>query len=146
MEPWEHLLYGYCDCVDRASLDEFGQLFTDDAVMDYGFGRVFSGRENIVGLLRARLGNYRATSHHLSNIVLLDSTSTTIRTRSTIYAWHELMDGTQAEVWGRYSNVLSHTNNGWKIAEHVVRAAGSKGFAIPEGLPSPFQPFERTFL
>jgi len=146
MEPWEDLLYGYCDCVDRASLVELGQLFSNNAMMDYGFGRVFLGRENIVDLLRSRLGNYRATSHHLSNIVILESTPTKIRMRSTIYAWHELMDGTQAEVWGRYTNVLSHTNDGWKIAEHVVRAAGSKGFATPEGLPSPFQPFERTLL
>lgn len=146
MEPWETLLYGYCDCVDRASLDEFGKLFTDDAKMDYGFGRVFTGRDNIVGLLRSRLGNYRATSHHLSNIIVVESSVSTIRTQATIYAWHELLDGTQAEVWGRYTDLLRNTSDGWRIAEHVVRAAGSRGFDTPSGLPSPFQPFERSAL
>jgi ketosteroid isomerase-like protein len=127
-------------------LEELGRLFTDDAEMDYGFGRVFSGRDNIIGLLRARLGNYKATSHHLSNILVIESSASIIRTQATIYAWHELLDGSQAEVWGRYANLFRNTPDGWRIAEHVVRAAGSRGFATPSGLPSPFQRFERSPL
>ena len=39
----EQLLYAYCDCVDRASLDELAELFTEDVILDYGFGRIFRG-------------------------------------------------------------------------------------------------------
>jgi uncharacterized protein (TIGR02246 family) len=139
----ERLMHGYCDAVDRVDMTLFASLFTEDAVLDYGFDRIFTGRDAIVALLTARLANYQATSHHLSNIAVDEVAPTELHATSTIYAWHRLMDDTQAEVWGRYEDVIVHGNDGWKIARHVVRAAGSRGFATPEGLPSPFEPFNR---
>jgi ketosteroid isomerase-like protein len=139
----ERLLYGYCDAVDRVDMVQFASLFTADAVLDYGFNRIFTGRDDIVALLTSRLANYKATSHHLSNIAVEVVSPTEFRTTSTIYAWHRLMDNTQAEVWGRYEDVILRDASEWRIARHVVRAAGSRGFATPEGLPSPFEPFNR---
>jgi ketosteroid isomerase-like protein len=139
----ERLLHGYCDSVDRVDMELFASLFTDDAVLDYGFNRIFTGREAIVALLSSRLANYKATSHHLSNISIEEISSSEVHVTSTIYAWHRLMDDTQAEVWGRYDDIIVHGSDGWRIAKHVVRAAGSRGFATPEGLPSPFEPFTR---
>jgi ketosteroid isomerase-like protein len=139
----ERLLHGYCDSVDRVDMDLFASLFTDNAVLDYGFGRIFTGRDAIVALLSSRLANYKATSHHLSNIAVEEISLSEFHTTSTIYAWHRLLDDTQAEVWGRYEDVIVHEPDGWRIAKHVVRAAGSRGFATPDGLPSPFEPFNR---
>ncbi len=139
----ERLLHGYCDSVDRVDMVMFASLFSEDAILDYGFNRIFTGRDAIVALLSSRLNNYKATSHHLSNITINEISATTLHVTSTIYAWHRLMDDTQAEVWGRYDDEIVRGADGWRIVRHVVRAAGSRGFATPEGLPSPFEPYNR---
>ena len=61
----EDLMYSYCDFVDRAMTKSLIDLYAEDATLDYGFGRVFSGRKTILELFETRLKNYQATSHHL---------------------------------------------------------------------------------
>ena len=43
----EDLMYSYCDFVDRVMTKSLIDLFTEDATLDYGFGRVFSGKKTI---------------------------------------------------------------------------------------------------
>lgn len=138
----ENLMYSYCDFVDRAMTKSLIDLFTEDAILDYGFGRVFSGRKTILELFETRLKNYQATSHHLSNIRIISVNDNQVEISSSIYAWHKLKDGSHAEVWGKYSNLLEVADNSLKISFHKIRAAGSSGFATPAGLPSAFEPIE----
>jgi len=139
----ESVLYSYCDAVDRMDLDRFSALFSENAIMDYGYERIFIGRENITELVRSRLMNYTGTSHHLTNISVSEVSTDRATATSTIYAWHQLNDGSQAEVWGQYSNEFTKAPDGWKIDRHQIRAAGSKGFATPDGFSSAFQPITR---
>ena len=140
----EMLLYKYCDYVDRIATEELHDLFSEDAVIDYGFNRIFSGREAIVNLLSSRLRLYSATSHHLSNVQITNLTTNTAECRSYIYAWHQLENGSTAEVWGRYFDQVVKENTSWKISKRTIRAAGSRGFTTPDNLPSAFEPIVRN--
>ena len=140
----ENLMYSYCDFVDRAMTKSLIDLFAEDATLDYGFGRVFSGRKTILELFETRLKNYQATSHHLSNIRIISVNDKQVEISSSIYAWHKLKDGSHAEVWGKYSNLLEVGDSALKISFHKIRAAGSNGFATPVGLPSAFEPIETS--
>jgi ketosteroid isomerase-like protein len=140
----ERVLFNYCDLVDRAHVDELAELFTDDAVIDYGYDRLITGREQIRGLFLDRLGRYLGTSHHASNVTI-DMTSDTVATASSaVYAWHRLPDGDTAEVWGRYDDELVREGSHWRLARRRIRAAGWRGFETPEGLPGPFEPITRS--
>lgn len=137
------VLHGYCDCVDRADVDGLSGLFVENAEFDYGFGRIFHGRDEVCGLLTSRILNYAATSHHLSNIQVEFTSPATATSRCYIHAWHQYPDGRIAEVYGRYFDDLVKAGGRWYIARRKVRAAGSSGFDAPEGLPTPFELIER---
>ena len=139
----ERTLYAYCDLVDRAHVDELAGLFTSDAVIDYGYGRLIEGRERIRELFRDRLSRYQATSHHASNVIIDRLDDDRVLAASTVYAWHRLLDGETAEVWGRYDDVIVRDGGTWRLASRHIRAAGWQGFAVPDGLPGAFEPIDR---
>ncbi len=140
----EDVLYAYADLVDRACLDELMDLFTEHVVLDYGYGRLFTGRDVLRTLFADRLlATYTATSHHISNVrIAVDGDHAT--STCHIHAWHRRADdGSQPEVWGRYDDELVRTVTGWRIARRTIRAAGERGFPIPDGQPSAFEPIDR---
>lgn len=139
----EDVLLDYCERVDAGDVDAVVALFTDDATIDYGYGRRIQGHAALTEFFGERLiATYRATSHHLSNVrIAVDGDRATAR--SYAYAWHERHDGTQAHVWGRYADVLVRSDSGWRIAERTIRAAGSAGFPTPDGR-SPFELITRA--
>ncbi len=135
------VLLDYCEAVDASDADAVAALFTTDAVMDYGFGQFFSGRDAVRSLIADRVGAYRATSHHLSNIrVLSGPTNDAVAARSYVHAWHERADGTQMTIFGRYfDELVRDTDTRWRIARRTLRAAGWSGFDAVVGR----EPFER---
>lgn len=138
----ERLVYAYCDAVDRAAIDALLALFTADAVIDYGHGRLIVGRDRIGELFRDRLDRYGATSHHASNVTI-DPTPDGAEVASSVYAWHLLEDGSHAEVWGRYDDIVVRRSGGWQLSSRRIRAAGWRGFPDPPGLPGPFERIDR---
>lgn len=139
----EGVLLDYCERVDAGDIAAVVALFTENATIDYGYGRRIQGHDALTEFFGERLvATYRATSHHLSNIrIAVDGDRATAR--SYAYAWHERHDGTHAHVWGRYSDALIRTEAGWRIAERAIRAAGSAGFPTPDGR-SPFELIARS--
>jgi len=137
----DDLLLDYCEAVDAADADAVASLFTEHTVMDYGFGRLFEGREAVRSLIADRVGAYRATSHHLSNVrIEAGDAPGTATARSYVHAWHERADGSQPEIFGRYLDELVREADGrWRIARRTLRAAGWKGFEVTDGR----EPFER---
>lgn len=137
------VLLAYCDAVDACDADAVAALFTEDASMDFGLGRVFHGRQAVRELVAGRMSRYRGTSHHLSNVrVASPGQADEANARSYVYAWHERADGTQAEIWGRYADRLVRDGGDgrWRIATRSVRAAGWRGFPVG---PAGEEPFER---
>ncbi|GAA1019448.1 hypothetical protein Aple_049070 [Acrocarpospora pleiomorpha] len=129
------VLLAYCDLVDRAEVDELAAIFTEGACFDYGNGAVFTGRESLRALFADRLGRYRATNHHLSNI-RVELSGDAASAVSYVYAWHEsAANGEQLHIWGRYVDTLARSGEGWLLDTRQVRVAGAAthpAFPLPE--------------
>jgi ketosteroid isomerase-like protein len=125
------LIHAYCLHFDANEPDEVAALFTADATVDYGpeaetiVGAHAIARTIALGLERT----FAATSHHVSNIQLEFDGPDRVRGVTYLYAWHRYVDGSpDGELWGRYHHRFERTDAGWRIAELVLRAAGTKDF------------------
>ena len=123
-------LLDYCDCVDEARAADFAALFVEDGV--FAEGRPAVGRARIEDRFRKLLAPLVATTHHLSNIRVRPGTDgRTAAARAHIYAWHQRVDGTQFEIWGRYVDDLRQEEDGrWRFVRREVQVAGGRGVDI----------------
>ncbi len=125
------LVYAYAWHFDRNEPDEVAGLFSDDAVIDYGpeFPNVV-GRGNIISsVARGLKETFAATSHHISNVRISPDGADGVQVVAYVYAWaryrSEVPDG---YLWAQYHCRIRRTADGWRIAEMVLRAAGTQDF------------------
>jgi len=139
----EELLFGYCSLVDLLDIDGVVGLFTEDGVFDYGFGRVFKGREELRQLF-SRLALYEATSHHLSNVRITVGADLTARAESVLYAYHVRSEGSEEiRLWARYSDFLVLDGGHWRFQRRQLRAAAEKGTSPPAHLDTQYERIDR---
>jgi ketosteroid isomerase-like protein len=144
------LLYAYCDAVDANETEQIVALFADDAIFDFGFGRIFAGRSELRRLF-AHLDAYSATSHHLSNVVIEVPAAdrpaappTRATARSRVHAFHRRADdGRTVHLWGVYTDVLVRDGGDWLIAHRTLRAAAELGADPAPGRSGRWEPIER---
>ena len=125
------LVHAYCLHFDQNEPDEVAALFTDDATVDYGpETATIVGGDSIAGTIAVGLETiFAATSHHVSNIQITFDGPDSATGIAYLYAWHRYRDGSpDGELWGRYHHRFRRTAGGWRIAELVLRAAGSRDF------------------
>jgi uncharacterized protein (TIGR02246 family) len=125
------LVHAYCRHFDQNEPDEVAALFTDDAVVDYGpEAATIVGSAAIAATIAVGLEQtFAATSHHVSNIQLAFDGPDRATGVTYLYAWHRYRDGApDGELWARYHHRFERTAAGWRIAELVLRAAGTKDF------------------
>jgi ketosteroid isomerase-like protein len=125
------LIHAYCFHFDQNEPEAVAGLFTEDAVVDYGpelepiVGAAAIGPRIAVGLEQI----FAATSHHVSNIRVEFHGPDRASSVTYLYAWHRYRDGSpDGELWGRYHHRFERTRDGWRIAELVLRAAGTRDF------------------
>ena len=120
------LQYDYCRYLDEMALDQLAELFTEDAVADYGPEERFraSGRAAIRASLE-RMWRFTRTSHHLSNVQVWLDGPDEAHGVSYVIAWHELEDGEEALVYARYHSRFARRAEGWKIARLDFRMTGN---------------------
>jgi ketosteroid isomerase-like protein len=126
----------YCERIDEYDMDAVAELFTTDAVMDFGPGRggVLRGRAALRARFAGGQAGFRRTHHHLGQVRLTpDDTAPDGRVHavSSCSAGHERHDGTQWRVGLRYVDVLVR-EDGWRIAERRIEAALVEG-GPPDG-------------
>lgn len=137
-------IHAYCDHVDRVNLDALVDLFTEDAVFDYGNGSTFQGRDALKALFADRLGIYRATNHHCSTERVLNYDGTTAETVAYVYAFHETeATDKHVHVWGRYEDSWQNQDGTWRIRERRVRVAGVET-TDAAALPDRFERYRRA--
>jgi hypothetical protein len=127
----EELIYAYCYHFDRNEPAEVGALFTADATVDYGpESATIVGGDAIAPTIAVGLERtFAATSHHVSNIQITLEGADSARSVSYLYAWHRYVDGSpDGELWGCYRHRFARTDDGWRIAELVLQAAGAVDF------------------
>jgi uncharacterized protein (TIGR02246 family) len=125
------LVHAYCLHFDDNRPEEVAALFTDDATVDYGPELpAIVGADAIAARIAVGLAEiFAATSHHVSNLQVRFDGPDAATGVAYLYAWHRYRDGSpDGELWGRYHHRYVRTAEGWRIAELVLRAAGSKHF------------------
>ena len=132
-------LLDYCQFVDEKRLDEFAQLFTEQCYFDEG--GVYQGRAAVRKLVGKLVSGFARMSHHLSNIRVWSTGDVRAEALSYIYAWHQRTDGSQFEIWGRYSDELVWQGDRWYIDRRIVQMQGSKGI---DELPIQAVPLNET--
>jgi hypothetical protein len=126
------LVHEYTRVFDMGDHDAMANLFTVDALIDYGpaLGGEIRGREAIRTWLRG-IYMFQRTSHHLSNVqVWFESLG---RARGTCYvlAWHEWPDDRpNAVLYGRYEDEYQRTDAGWQIAVRTELQHGQENFDL----------------
>jgi hypothetical protein len=129
-----NLFIDYCTAVDSGSIDDFDQLFTADAHIDYtAMGGAKGNLEEIKAYLKQVLPLFPATQHLIANSrVHVDGDTATARTMC-----HNPMrwDNPQGEehimfygLW--YVDKLVRTEQGWRISERVEEHGYA--FNVPE--------------
>lgn len=130
------LVAKYSLYADFGRFAEMFELFAEDCVFDYGptFGGRHYGRAAFIEYMRgpgaARLPRFRATTHHNANVLIDFIDENTATGWTGLYAWHEMEDGSHAEVWGYYEDMYVRTPEGWRFRQRVERTAGQQNFAI----------------
>lgn len=125
------VIHAYCLHFDRAEAEAVADLFTEDAVVDYGPEfPAMTGREVILPAVASGLATrFAATSHHVSNIMVTFDGPDRATSICYVYAWHRYRDGSRdGELWAQYHHEFRRTPHGWKIARLVLKAAGTDGF------------------
>ena len=128
------LFAAYAWHFDRNEPELVAALFTDDALIDYGPAMPpLRGREVIAARIAQGLKEiFEATSHHVSNVSIARDGPDSATGVAYVYAWHRYRDGSpDGYLWGQYHNRFSHTEQGWRISELVLRAAGTQDFHRP---------------
>lgn len=115
----------YCYLLDEKRLDEFVALFTEDVAFEEA--GMAQGRAHVRGKVRKLLAMFDRLSHHLSNVRVERTGPDTARASAYIYAWHQLSDGRQLEIWGRYLDEQRYEDGRWKIARRTVQMQGARG-------------------
>ena len=111
----------YCERVDRGRLgDEFGELFTQDAVMRNP--NPTEGREAIVAYYENFLGTVSFSRHHVVN-QRIEVDGDAARHRAYFIAMLG-RGGDSLLVFGEYDDRLRRDGGAWRIAEKVNITAG----------------------
>ena len=128
------LFYEYASRFDRNEPEAVSELFTSDAVIDYGPElEPIVGRDAIAPRIAVGLAEiFAATSHHVSNMSIEFEDDDTACAIAYVYAWHKYRDGSpDGYLWGQYHNRVRRTAAGWKFTELVLKAPGTKEFHRP---------------
>lgn len=125
------LIHAYCFHFDRAEPEAVIDLFTTDALIDYGPDvPPMSGHAEFGPMIASGLANlFEVTSHHVSNIAVQFDGQDTATSTCYLYAWHRYQGRSEpSELWGQYHHSFRRTEAGWKISRLVLYAVGTKNF------------------
>ena len=127
----EDLMKKYCYFFDRNMPKELSELFAIDAVVDYGPEvNTLKGQEQIFEMVSEGLSNtFIATSHHISNFLILKSDESTANSSCYLYAWHQYKNQSEiGHLWGGYENEFEKTSIGWLIKSLRLYAVSTIDF------------------
>ncbi len=132
----EQLLFTYAFHLDMNQTSELAALFTEDCEVIYGpdgFGA--QGRAAYAKTLEGVGTFFKATSHHVSNIVVTWVSEDEAQVRSVLYAWHRYQrDMPDSHVWGQYHDVIVRQGGKWMFKRRELRVAGEKDFHVKKTL------------
>jgi len=127
----EDLMKKYCYFFDRNMPKQLSELFAIDAVVDYG-PEVdnLNGRDQIFEMVSKGLSTtFTATSHHISNFLILSADAETATSSCYLYAWHRYRNKSEiGHLWGGYQSEFKKTKSGWVIKSLRLYAVSTIDF------------------
>ncbi len=127
----EELVHKYCYYFDRNLPKELSELFTEDAVVDYGPEVAnLVGREKILEMVSKGLSEtFSATSHHISNMIITFQSDESAKSNSYLYAWHKYyMREEIGHLWGGYEHEFAKIDGVWLIKSLKLFGVGMQDF------------------
>ncbi|MCH9676617.1 MAG: nuclear transport factor 2 family protein [Actinomycetia bacterium] len=121
----------YCWYYDSNDIEGIGSIFAQEIQVDYGpeFPTVTSRDELLEKVADANATRFLTTSHHVSNVIVVQESETSLTAKCYLYAWHQYRDGSpDGELWGRYHAEFIQENSQWKFQALRLRAAGTVDF------------------
>ena len=124
------LVGAYARAMDLQRSGDLVELFTEDAVLDYGPGfGVIRGRE----AMRARFGSgqriFESSRHYLTNIKIDFEGPDRASGVTYLYAWHRFGEGKpDGHVYGEYRDRFVRESGGWRIADRRLLVAAEQDF------------------
>lgn len=118
------LLVRYCDAVDAGTVDDFDDIFTTDAVIDYSnFGGPKGGVALIKGFLRENLGTL-PKQHLIANVTVRvdgdEAVARCICLNPQGFPADDTADGYQIAFFGLwYEDLLIRTDGRWRIRQRT---------------------------
>ena len=131
------LLYDYAFRLDMNHTKELAELFLEDCEVLYGPGFGAKGREAYAKTLEGVGSYFKATSHHVSNIVIDFTGDNEANVRSIVYAWHRYnREQPDSHLWGQYHDVVVRGADGqWRFKRRELRTTGEQDFHVKKTLP-----------
>jgi hypothetical protein len=109
------LINRYATAIDIRDWDLFQTAFTDDAKIDYGFGK-WDGAAAFTTFMRETHAPAGRTLHRMNNVVITDTDPFTVRTYGeAVILEEDNLKGTAANGW--YDDVLARTERGLQISQ-----------------------------
>ncbi len=121
------MMAAYARCADMNQPEQQAEVFVQDCRVKYHLTDWIVGRGALAEALRTAMARYTKTSHHLGNIEIDFEDPDSATAQSTVIAWHRRNDGSEWTLYGRYFDRWTRTEQGWRLTERELRAAGAVG-------------------
>ena len=119
----------YCWALDTRQFHELSEVFTPDAVGDYGSLGTFHGAEEIATFVEKVLTRLDASQHLVTNHeVVIDGETATCRCQlQAQHVRNAAEGGTTYLIGGYYEDELVDTKAGWRIRRRSLRRTWADG-------------------
>jgi hypothetical protein len=135
-EQIRNLLFSYSHHLDMNEPTELIDLFVDDCEVIYAPGFGAKGKEAYAKTLEGIGTYFKATSHHVSNVVIDFKSRDAATVRSVVYAMHRYnRDRPDGIFWGQYHDEVERVGGRWLFKRRELRAAAVKDFHVKESIP-----------
>jgi 3-phenylpropionate/cinnamic acid dioxygenase small subunit len=121
------MMAAYTRCADMNQPEQQAEVFIENCRVKYHLTDWIVGRGALAEALRTAMARYSKTSHHLGNIEIDFEGPDSATAQSAVIAWHRRNDGSEWTLYGRYVDRWTRTEQGWRLAERELRAAGAVG-------------------
>ncbi len=125
LEAITEVFYDYAEAADAGDPVAFASHFTDDCRFDRG--EVAPGRDWLARYAAKVLGQFTATSHHITQLRLREFDGVTATVTGYCYAHHRLRDGNTFLALSRYRSKLRIDEGRWRFFSHDIVVADNIG-------------------
>lgn len=132
----ERIIFDYAYYLDMNMPEKMAELFVDDCVVSYAPNFGAEGIENYRKTLDGIGTFFRATSHHVSNIIIDFVNDSEATVRAAVLAVHrytkEKPDGV---LYGQYHDTVVKFDGKWKFKQRILKTVMTTDYHVRASNP-----------